>query len=208
MKKSKLIQFAGVCFALVLTATTVFAQGWRNGNRAFENQNYTCVHFISGLTDEQITKIKELETNHQKEMNELRYNRRSTGIIDEKDEVRAEMLKKVEVHRTAVKNLLTDDQKKEYDQLHLYRNRGYAQLQAFYGRGAGMNQALAPGRGYNRCMAGRQGFGRRNAAFNGRGFGPGARGNFRAAGYGRGFGQGYWNQPGILPDSTNNQPEN
>jgi hypothetical protein len=114
------------------------------------------------------------------------------------------MLKKVEAHRTAVKNLLTDDQKKEYDQLHLYRNRGYAQQQAFYGRGAGINQGFAAGRGCNRCMAAGQGFGRRNAAFNRRGFGPGARGNFRAAGYVR----VNWNQPGILPDSNSNHPDN
>ncbi|HKI87701.1 MAG TPA: hypothetical protein VKA38_01655, partial [Draconibacterium sp.] len=62
MKISKLQKFAWVFFALILGATTLFAQGWRNGNRAFvqNNQNAPCLNEISGLTENQSAKISEL----------------------------------------------------------------------------------------------------------------------------------------------------
>lgn len=161
MKTSKLIKFAWVFFALALATTTLFAQGWRNWNRANYAQSFTCVDVIEGLTDEQIDQILTLENQHQKVMDELRIKRRSTYDALEKNEIRGEMLKKVNAHRESVKKLLNEEQQKQYDLLHAvgynYQNRpNVSQGAPGYYRGRGM------GRGYMR---------------NGNGVGPG-RGNY------------------------------
>ncbi|MDX8338144.1 hypothetical protein SLH46_03045 [Draconibacterium sp. IB214405] len=117
MKTSKLINVAWVFFALVLTTTTVFAQRGRRANTVQNNQNLPCLTQISNLTEEQETSIQELEANHQKTMEELREQRRSTTNAVEKSELRTAMLKNVETHRGEVRNLLTADQQKQYDQL-------------------------------------------------------------------------------------------
>lgn len=172
MKISKLQKFAGVFFALALGTTTLFAQGMGNGNRAFaqNNKRITCTDYISGLTDEQVASITELETTHQKMMNELRDKRRATVNWDEKDLIREEMLENVVAHRGKVKKLLTEEQQKEYDMLQL-RGNNFRNQRAGY----------ANGRGY--------GYGNRQ------GFGPGNRGGCRANRCGRGNAQYYRNCP-------------
>lgn len=183
MKISKLHKFAWAFFALALATTTVFAQGYRNGNRVNNNQNGTCLEQISGLTEKQKTEIQELEQNHQKEMAELRDNRRGTVDAIEKNEIRGEMLKKVEAHQKSVKNLLTADQQKEYDNLHAQRNnyqgnRGRNQNQQFArnnrggrGNGAGYRNGNRGNNGRNGkgCRGNRGGKGR-NGNGNGRGY--------------------------------------
>ncbi|MCY1722596.1 Spy/CpxP family protein refolding chaperone [Prolixibacteraceae bacterium Z1-6] len=192
MKTSKLQNIAWVFFALILTSATVFAQGWREGNRSDYNKNVGCLSQISGLTETQQSQIAKMEDQHQSEMDELRIKRRSTINAVESSEIRTEMLKKVEAHRKSVKSVLTADQQKQYDQLHTYGNYGRNQQ---FARGNGGN-----GRGNFACgNAGRGNSG--NAAFRGRGGnfqnsrGNGAwsncRNNFsgRNAGYGRGAGR-------------------
>jgi len=164
MKISKLQKFAWVFFALILGATTLFAQGWRNGNRAFvqNNQNAPCLNEISGLTEDQSAKISELNEKLQNAMNELRTERRSTVDPIEKNEIRGEMLKKVKVHREEVKSLLTEEQQKEYDQLSPRGNnfgnqRGNGN---FRGRGQFKGQRFAANRGNGYC-GNRAGYGQR-----------------------------------------------
>jgi Spy/CpxP family protein refolding chaperone len=122
MRTSKLIYVVWVFFALTLTTTTVFGQGRGNGNRFNQNQYGRCFNGILGLTEDQQTQIEKMENKHQAMMAELREKRRSTTGAIEKSEIRTEMLKKVEAHRKEVRGVLTEDQQKEYDQLHIYRN--------------------------------------------------------------------------------------
>jgi len=117
MKTSNLQKLFWVFFALIVTTTSVSAQGSRNGNTVQNNQNLPCVEQISNLTDEQIQEIEKLEASHQGMMEALRTKRRSTVNAIEKSEIRTEMLKRVEAHQNEVKGLLTADQKEEYDLL-------------------------------------------------------------------------------------------
>ena len=122
MNISKLSKFAWAFFALALTTTTIFAQGWRNGNSANLKQNSACLEQISDLTNSQKDQIQELVNSHQKTMAELRENRRSTSDVTEKNEIREEMLENIGQHQNEVKNLLTENQKKQYDLLNFRSN--------------------------------------------------------------------------------------
>ncbi|WP_346858969.1 hypothetical protein [uncultured Draconibacterium sp.] len=131
MKTSNLQKLFWVFFALIVTTTSVYAQGRRNVNRIQDNQNLPCVTQISNLSDQQVTEIEKLEAGHRETMEELRTQRRSTIDAVEKSEIRTEMLKQVQTHQNDVKGLLTADQKAEYEQLQnnggLYKNQRYAQ---------------------------------------------------------------------------------
>lgn len=162
MKTSKLQKVAWVFFALVLTSSIVSAQGFRNGNRMYQNQNGNCLYQISGLSEKQQTQIQKMEDEHQQGMDELRNKRRSTASAIEQSEIRTEMLKKVETHRNSVKKVLTADQQKQYEQLHAYGNNG-------------RNGQFANSRG-NRNFAGR---GNGNFARGNRGGGCYVNTNFR-----------------------------
>lgn len=165
MKIRKLQKFAWVFFALVLGTTTLFAQGWRNGNRAFaqNNPNAPCLTQISGLTEKQSAKIAELNEKHQVAMTELRDEQRSTVDPIEKNEIRGKMLKKVKAHREEVKGLLTEDQQKQYDQLNFRGNNFRNQRGNGNFRGGGQfrgQQGFAASRG-NGCRGNRAGNGQR-----------------------------------------------
>lgn len=178
MKKSNLQKLAWVFFALVLTTTSVFAQGWRRANYNVQNnQNLPCLTQISNLSEQQLESIQELEADHQKAMGELREQRRSTLNAVEKSEIRTEMLKNVEAHRSGVKSLLTEEQQVQYDQL---------QASLGYGR----NQVYNQRRG--NANINQQGRGNGNAAFRGQGNGGGNR--TYARGQGQGRGNRGWNQ--------------
>lgn len=122
MNISKLSKFAWAIFALALTTTTVFAQGWRNGNNVNLKQNSACLYQISDLTNNQKDQIQELANSHQTTMAELRENRRSTSDINKKNEIRKTMLENVDKHQNEVKSLLTENQKKQYDLLNFRDN--------------------------------------------------------------------------------------
>lgn len=165
MKISKLQKFAWVFFALALGTTTLLAQGWRNGNRAFvqNNQNAPCLNLIPGLTEEQSAKITELNVKHQEAMTDLRYERRSTVDLIEKNEIRGEMLKKVKAHREEVKGLLTEEQQKQYDRLYFRgTNTGYLRGSGnFSGRGQFRGQQGFAGNRGNGWRGNRAGYGQR-----------------------------------------------
>lgn len=168
MKTLKIRRLALVFLTLVLTGSTVFAQGWRGGNRAGYGRNLnwaadtmqlTCINMIQGLTEGQIIEIQSLESEHQKAMAQLRTERRSTVDAIEKNEIRGEMLKRVKAHREEVRDLLTEEQQLQYNLLQA-RNQGW-------------RQGFAQGK---RNVPGRAGFKGRNS------YGRGSAG----AGYGRG----------------------
>lgn len=169
MKKSRLQKFAWVFFALVLGATTVFAQGGRNGKRLNNKQNNLCLEQISNLTENQKSSIKELNEQHQSDMTELRQEHRSITDVAEKTAIRDEMLEKVESHRDAVKNLLTAEQQEEYETLHARKGnfsrqgRGNCGQQGVRGNrgGRGKGAGFHQGRGMNR--QGNQGLNRDNS---------------------------------------------
>lgn len=165
MKVSKLQKFAWVFFALALGTTTLFAQGWRNGNRTFvqNNQIAPCLTQISGLTEEQSAKIAELNENHQTAMTELRNERRSTVDPIEKNEIRGKMLKNVKAHREEVKNLLTEEQQKQYDQLY-FRGNNFGNQRGngnFRGRGQFTGQQGFAANRRGGCRGNRAGYGQR-----------------------------------------------
>ena len=168
MKISKLTKLAWVFFALALTATTLFAQGWRNGNRPVNGQKNNCINQLSGLSDEQQTKIDGLNKSHLDAMAQLRTQRQSTTDAIEKSEIRTKMLKNVKAHRDEVKSLLTTEQQKEFDAL---------QQRGNYGNGRGQGNFQGRGKGNGNCQfAGNYG-NRGNRNSGGQGYGNGNRRN-------------------------------
>lgn len=161
MKNRKLKRLVGTFIVLMASMAAVSAQGWRSANNARNTtnvQNQTCLNYLSDLTEDQKTKITALEKSHQEAIAELRTERRSTVDAIEKNEIRGEMLKKVKAHRTAVKNLLTETQQKEYELLHA-RNNNFRnqQFQGNRGNRRGNNQGFGRGnrgnygRNFNNC---------------------------------------------------------
>jgi hypothetical protein len=146
-------KFAFVLIALILGTSMIYAQGRRNFNRPGYGYGYgsgTCLTVFSNLTEDQKAKITELETAHQEAMAELRVKQRSTFEPIEKNEIRGEMLKKVQAHRDEVKNLLTEEQQKQYDLLHAraaYGRRGGFAAVCWSGLGQTGNGGRG-GRGY------------------------------------------------------------
>lgn len=134
MKNNKLRKLVWAFFALTLTATGVFAQGWRYTNGT--NQN-NCLNSITGLSEKQKSKILEMEEKHQNTMAEMRVNQRSTNDFTKKGVIREEMTKMVADHRGAVKNLLNKEQQKQYDALHL--NNSFDNQQNFANRKSNRN---------------------------------------------------------------------
>jgi len=166
---SKLSKFAWVFFALALGTTTLFAQGWRNGKQGGNGRNNYCINQVSGLTDEQKTKIDRLNETHQVKMGELRTQRQSTTDAIEKSEIRTKMLKNEKAHRDEVKSLFTAEQQKEYELL---------QARGNYGNGRGNANFQGRGQGRGLQFAGNQGCGGRvNRGSSGQGYGRGNRQN-------------------------------
>ncbi|RIH65978.1 hypothetical protein D1164_06850 [Mariniphaga sediminis] len=134
MKNGKL---ALMIMTLMLSSTVIFAQGWRDGGRqGYGNGNGngcyyggagsgSCLNLLSDLTEEQKTKITELRENHLEAMDDLRTKRRAAFDPVDKNEIRGEMLKKVQANRKEIRNLLTEDQQKQFDLLQARNNNGY-----------------------------------------------------------------------------------
>ncbi len=179
MRISKLQKFAWAFFALALATTTVFAQGYGNRNRVNNNKTGVCLEQISDLTEQQKTKIQELEQKHQTEMAELRDNRRGTVDAIEKNEIRGEMLKKVKAHRNEVKQLLTASQQEQYETLQAQQSN--------YRGTQGRNQGKQFATNKRSGCRGNAGYGKGNRG----GKGKGCRGHRSGNGYnGNGRGNG------------------
>ena len=157
-------KFIWMLLALIMSVSTGFAQGRRFMNRpgygmgagyGFGPGNY-CINFIPGLTEEQQSKIIDLTVNHRKEMAELVIKQRSIVDLEDRIEIQGQLFKKVTAHRDEVRNLLNDEQKKQYDLIH---------SQGMYGMGYGMGRRGGRGRG------GYGGWGGSGCRFYGGGFG-------------------------------------
>lgn len=177
-----------ILFILLIGSVTVNAQGRRNPNRPGMGYGagngfgpgYNIWNMISGLSEEQQTQITELRIDHQKTLAELRVKQSTTTDVSEKAEIRDEMLRQVLAHRDQIRNVLTEEQQKQFDSL----RSGYN-----YGRG---------GIGYGRGRWGGRGLGGFGGGWCGRGPGYGRQGNFGSDGPGYGYG-GYWNNPDVNP---------
>jgi hypothetical protein len=99
-----------VLLGTILMATQSFSQ---RGNRSYYNNN-DCQN-IPNLTEEQQKEIQELRTGHLKEMQQLRAKRRSTYNMDEKNQIRNQMLEKQSNHRKDIRSLLSEEQKTFFD---------------------------------------------------------------------------------------------
>ncbi len=139
MKRAKSVW---MFIALMLIVAAGSAQGWRSGRVAgnnIDNSQRMCVNLLTDLTSEQKEKLTQLVNAHQETMDGLRAEQRSTFDLAEKNDIREEMLQKVQAHRNEVRNLLTEDQQKQLDMMQTTRQnrgRGYAaQRSGFRGRG-------------------------------------------------------------------------
>jgi Spy/CpxP family protein refolding chaperone len=102
----------------MLSAAVVSAQGWRSGRAAgntIGNRQEMCMSALTDLTPEQKEKISQLVNAHQETIDELRTEQRSTFDPVKKNEIREEMLQNVSAHRNEVRNLLTEEQKNQYN---------------------------------------------------------------------------------------------
>jgi hypothetical protein len=133
----KTLKMSCLFFILLTGSMYAFAQGGRVMN---------CVDIISGLTEEQRATITERVAQHQSEMAELRMKQRSTYAAAEKNDIRGEMLQKVQAHRKEVRNLLTEEQQRQYEMLHT-SNR-YDNRRMSVNRGGGRRLAGCYGRGF------------------------------------------------------------
>jgi hypothetical protein len=122
MKTQFLSKTTFVLFAFIFLSATAFSfnQGRGNNSVTQRNNNMVCLSQIPGLTDDQVSEITSLNEEHQKEILDLRKERRSTIDLAEKGAIREEMDEQVKDHRDEVKALLNDEQKEVYD--NLYRN--------------------------------------------------------------------------------------
>ncbi len=127
MNTSKLSKFAWAFFALALGATTVFGQGFGNRKNDTSSRNQACLNQISDLSDEQKSKILGLNNIHQNEMAELRNQRRSTKDAFEKNQIRGNILEKTKAHREEVKNLLSENQQEQLEEITLQGKNYYNQ---------------------------------------------------------------------------------
>jgi hypothetical protein len=134
MKTTRMIWL--ICILLSGSMYT-FAQGGRA---------MTCVDVLTGLTEDQRVTIAELEVQHQTAMAELRMKQRATYVPAEKNGIRGEMLQKVQAHRKEVRNLLTEEQQRQYEMLHASNRYGSRKMSAT--RGGGRRLAGCNGRGF------------------------------------------------------------
>jgi len=122
MKTSKL-KTATVFIAFTLIATlTVSAYNGGGRNYSNNNQSSMCVNEIPGMSQQQVSAITTLENEHQKAMDQLRSERRSTTSEKEKAEIRIKMIDIRDSHRAEVKKLLTPEQQSAYNTLHANGN--------------------------------------------------------------------------------------
>lgn len=147
---------------IILVVATLF------GTTAIaENLQNNCKVNIKGLTEKQFKQMDELKEQHDKAMAGFRTEMRSTGGMMGKDKVRIKMLQQKQKHYKQIKEVLNEEQWKQFETIH--------QSPARHGHGNG-KYAM------NNCRNGRSGKGQNQRCGN-RG-----NGNFNQR---RGNGHGY-----------------
>jgi hypothetical protein len=137
MLNMKTLRLIGLICILLSGSMYTFAQGGRV---------VTCMDVIPGLTEDQRVTITELVAQHQTAMAELRMKQRATYVPAEKNSIRGEMLQKVQAHRKEVRNLLTEEQQRQYEMLHA--SNAYGNRNMSVTRGGGRRLAGCNGRGF------------------------------------------------------------
>mgnify|MGYP006278053045 CR=1 FL=1 len=112
-KSITLIAFLG----WMLAASGTFAQRPNSSARAERAEKIQEFYKnIPNLTEDQEKKIKEMRQNHFKEMGEIREEWRAASSEAGKKEIRDMMVQKMRNHRNDIRGLLTEEQKKYFDE--------------------------------------------------------------------------------------------
>jgi hypothetical protein len=112
MKTKQILKHVVLIAILLISCQMVQAQ---NGNRARQTtKTYTCLQTLPNLTADQQKQINALNDSHQKTMDLLRSERRSTTDERIKAEIRIKMLDQRDVHRAEVNKLLNPEQQQVY----------------------------------------------------------------------------------------------
>jgi len=153
MKISRFNRFAGIFFALIVTAGVAVSSNNLDGKSRNNALQGSCIQSISGLSEYQKGRITSMEIQNQSAMTDLQEKRRSASGKTQKEEIRKQMDKQVESHGNAIKTLLSADQQRQYIQLQ--SNGGNSTIQgqkqgAGKGRGKGNGSGSGRGNG-NKC---------------------------------------------------------
>lgn len=117
--KAQHIKFASPILILLLISALNVSAGFGNRNHSTATTNQTdCLEYLPNLSSDQIKAISQLDEQHQKVMDQLRTERRSTSDERSKTEIRLKMLDQRDVHRAEVKKLLSPEQQLAFDQNH------------------------------------------------------------------------------------------
>ena len=167
--KSKFRITALVALMIFVTTTIINAQYARTNNRmSYPGQ---CLD-IPGLTDVQTEKIAAINGAHQKTIDNMRAEFRTSGNVIEANEIKAKMTLEQNNHLKKISELLNEEQLKYFNENVIAGPAG----------GRSVNSAGQVGTGYGYTNA--AGYGRGPCGMGyGRGFG-------RGMGYGRGLGRG------------------
>lgn len=141
MRTRKMKTTTVITAILMIATITVSAYNGNGRNYNSNNQHISCTTEIVGLTQQQVDAITSLEAEHQKKMDVLRTERRSTNNEKVKAETRIKMIDARDSHRAEVKKLLTPQQQTNYDAFHVTYNHNYAKNS----RGNGKNRGTQNG---------------------------------------------------------------
>lgn len=150
MKTSRLNRVAGIFLALTVTAGVAVSSNNLDGKgRKNSVSQKTCINSISGLSELQKEKITAMETLHHTAMNELREKSQLSSGKTQKEEIRKQMDKQVEIHGNTIKSVLSADQQKQYILLQI---NGDNQKQQAHMQGKGQGKGNGSGQGRGRGM--------------------------------------------------------
>jgi hypothetical protein len=122
MKTKQILWHAALIAILLISGQMVQAQ---NGNRARQSTSTTsCLQTLPNLNADQQKQITTLNESHQKSMELLRNERRSTTNERTKAEIRIKMLDQRDAHRAEVIKLLTAEQQLVYKTLNQNGGQG------------------------------------------------------------------------------------
>ncbi len=112
-------------------------------------QNGNCINSIPNLTEQQKTKIQQLQTSHKNEMATLRQQKQSATTIEKRAEVEKQMIDKRTAHYAEIRSQLTDPQKTAFDQ-YIASNNGKGSGNK-NGKGGNCGKGNGNGKGCGGC---------------------------------------------------------
>ncbi len=117
MKKEVIFQFLSRTKLMYLLLLMGLIQlPWLNAqNPQKDKGTYCCYDNIPSLTEQQKTKITDMQKKHFDEMNVLRDKKRNASNVADKDAISKQMADKCSKHHDEVSNLLDENQKQYFD---------------------------------------------------------------------------------------------